>query len=872
MGEVYRARDTRLGRDVAIKVLPPEVTTDPDRRARFDREARALASLNHPHIAAIHGVEEADDVRALVLEFVDGETLAARAQGGRLPVDEALSIAKQVADALEAAHEKGIVHRDLKPGNVMVTRDGMVKVLDFGLAKLAGAHEEDDGRDETATMTAATRPGLLLGTPAYMSPEQVRGKSIDKRTDIWAFGCVLFEMLARRRAFPGDTSSDAVAAILEREPPWDALPASLPAVVVRLLRRCLERDPKHRLHDIADARIELEEVMRTPERGGASPILLRGRDWVPWLVAALTLVAVTVLGFRGWLTSDRSSRPSTIASTSRFTETLSSTMQMAPAPALAVSPDGRQIVYVALQAGVRRLYSRALDESAARSLVGTEGADQPFFSPDGRWIGFFADGSLKKVSVAGGTPITLCDAASPRGGTWAPDNTIIFAPAPTSVLLRVSASGGMPQPVTELNREVNEASHRWPSVSAGGDVLVFGGGPTVTSRSWNESHLVAQSLKTGERRVVVPHGTYPQFAGDHLLYVQDRIVYAQAFDPGRLDVSGEAAPVLEQVETGGLNGGAYQFALSATGTLLYAQGAPHAALSFVWVDRQGTEEPLPVPPGEYSTPRLSPDGRQVASTVTSSTGSDVWVYDLSRSTGTRVTTGDRSLWPLWSPDGSRVLYASSRTGSTNVYSRSAGGGGAEEQLTVTAYTIFPQSISSDGKVLVTVTTPTTRAALSILELNGTRSTTTFHAPPAAAVLDAAVSPDGHWVAYVSNESGRNEVYARPFPGAGAPTQVSTAGGSEPAWARSGRELFFRNGPDVMAVEIAGRADTLSVGPPKKLFSGNYISSGVRVGYDVSAAGRFLFVKLSASPVDPRRLQIVVNWFDELDARMSRSGR
>jgi serine/threonine-protein kinase len=549
-------------------------------------------------------------------------------------------------------------------------------------------------------------------------------------------------------------------------------------------------------------------------------------------------------------------------------------MQFALAPAVAVSPDGRQIVYVAVQDGVRRLYIRALDEATARSLAGTDGADQPFFSPDGRWIGFFANAELKKVSVAGGTPIAVCAAPNPRGGAWAPDNTIIFAPSPASVLLRVSASGGMPQPVTTLNREVNEASHRWPRVSADGEVLAFGGGPTVTSRSWNESHLVVQSLKTGERRVVVPHGTYPQFAGDRLLYVQDRIVYAQAFDSGRLDVSGEAIPVLEQVETGGINGGAYQLALSAAGTLLYGQGAPHASSSLVWVDRQGTEEPLPIPPGEYSWPRLSHDGRQLAATVTSATGSDVWVYDLSRSTGTRVTTGDRNLWPIWSPDGTRVLYASSRTGSTNVYSRPAGGGGAEEQLTATDYTSFAHSISSDGKALVvSELTPTTPAALRILTLNGTRNATTFYAPPpGAGVVNAAISPDGRWLAYTTTESGRNEVYARPFPGGGAATQVSTAGGSEPAWARSGRELFFRNGPDVMAVEIDNRADTLSVGPPKKLFSGNYLTAGVRVGYDVSAAGRFLFVKPSAAPVDPRRVQVVVNWFDELDARMSRSGR
>ena len=803
MGEVYRARDTRLKRDVALKILPEGFANHPVRLARLQREAEVLASLNHPNIANIYGIEESGEVRALVLELVEGETLADRIARGPVPLNEALSIAKQMAEALEAAHEQAVIHRDLKPSNIKVRQDGMVKLLDFGLAKLvAPASEPDLEVTASATMTlpVETAAGVILGTPAYMSPEQARGYVVDKRSDIWAFGCVLYEMLTGKRTFQGPTSSDVMAAILDR------------------------------------------------------------------VVAAL----FAARGF--WGAGRTEGNASAARSVVRFTETLPEDTQLAPAPALAVSPDGRRFGYVGIRRGTRTLYIRDVNQVAAHTMPGTEGADQPFFSPDGQWIGFFAEGKLKKVSVAGGAPLTLADASGARGGTWGTDNSIIFAPSAASALLRVSADGGSPQPATTLDRTQNEASHRWPQFLPGGEAIVYSAGPTVSVFGWIEARVLAQSLKTGARRVLVQHGTFPHYAASgHLLYFQGGIAYAQRFDPNQLQVSGEAMPVLDRVPTlGGINAGAFELALSPTGTMAYVPGVTREGQSLVWVNRDGREQTIAIPTGTYgSGPRVSPDGRQIAVTVVGTAESDIWVYDLSRTTATRLTFGGRNLWPVWTPDGARIAYASSREGSTNAYWKHADGSGAEEQLTTSLETYFPQSFSPDGRMLLLSQLP---GRVSALPLEAPRKPSVFQTGQGVA-SDAAFSPTGRWIAYISNESGRSEVYVRPYPGPGATIPVSTSGGDAPMWARSGRELFYLQGDAMMAVDVAENRDKLSVGTPKRLFAGNYGVGGVRAAYDVAIdAQRFLMVKISGIQDDSSRFTVVINWPDEIDARFLQDRR
>jgi serine/threonine-protein kinase len=877
MGEVYRARDTRLKRDVALKILPEDFANHPVRLARLQREAEVLASLNHPNIANIYGIEESGGLRALVLELVEGETLADRIERGPVPLNEALSIARQIAEALEAAHEQAIIHRDLKPSNIKVRQDGTVKVLDFGLAKLVAPASEPDldaTASSTITLPLETGAGVILGTPAYMSPEQARGYPVDKRSDIWAFGCVLYEMLTGKRTFQGPTSSDVMAAILEREPHWRALPTATPSSVRRLVQRCLDKDSKRRLRDIGDARIDLDEALIAPPPidGESRTLAWHRSQWVAWSLAAVAVIVAALFATRGFWSAVRSDRvPSSGRSVVRFTETLPDDTQLAPAPALAVSADGRRFAYVGIRRGTRTLYIRDVNQVSPRAMPGTEGADEPFFSPDGQWIGFFAEGKLKKVPVAGGAPLTLCDAPGPRGATWGADNSIIFAPSAASALLRVSADGGNPQPVTTLDRTQNEASHRWPQFLPGGEAIVYSAGPTVSVFGWIEARVLAQSLKTGARRVVVQHGTFPHYApSGHLLYFQGGIAYAQLFDPDRLQVSGEAMPVLERVPNlGGINGGAFEFALSSTGTLAYAPGVTREPQSLVWVSRDGKEQTIAIPSGTYGGgPRLSPDGRQIAVTVVGTAESDIWVYDLARTTATRLTFGGSNLWPVWTPDGARIAYASSRQGSTNAYWKQADGSGAEEQLTTSLETYFPHSFSPDRRILVLSQLP---GRVAILPLEA-RKPWVFQTGEGVAT-DPALSPNGRWIAYTSNESGRNEVYVRPYPGPGPAIAVSTSGGDAPMWGRSGREVFFQQGDAMMAVDVAEGRDKLSVGTPKRLFAGYYGFGGVRAGYDVAIdAQKFLMVKLPGVPDNPSRFTVVFNWPDEIDARFLQDRR
>jgi len=891
MGEVYRARDTRLGREVAIKILPPAFKNDPDRLARFEREARLLASLNHPHIGAIYGVEGADDLTALVMELVEGEDLAQRLARGAMPLDEALPIAKQIAEALEGAHEQGIIHRDLKPANVKVRADGTVKVLDFGLAKAmepTGTRSPSFSMSPMITTPPMTQAGMILGTAAYMSPEQARGATVDKRADLWAFGVVLWEMLTGTGLFQGATVSDRLAAVLRAEPDWTTLPASTPAPIRRLLRRCVEKDRKRRLESAADARLEIEDALTAPstsDGAGAQPGPAPHSAWsraLPWGVAvtALTgLMGVLVL----W-------GPWPAVAPPRVTRTTITTSGLAALTIngfdrdLALSPDGTHIVYVGNRG--TQLFVRALD---ALEPVGIASGQLrgPFVSPDGRWVGFVdnnvSGNTLRKVAITGGPPITIASLDSIlRGATWAPDDTIIFATDSATGLLRMSAGGGTPEVLTRPDRAQGEADHVWPEILPGSRAVVF----TIMAQSGglDAAQVAVRDLRTGMQKVLVRGGSHPHYVGSrpgspkraeleggHLVYVAAGTLRAIPFDPARLETHGTAVPVLTRLVTTG--DGVGDFAAASDGTLVYvdAPGSlPANARTLVWVDRTGKEEPIAAPPRVYAQPRLSPDGSRLA-LYGIGQENDLWIWDLRRATLTRLTLDPGQDWfHVWTPDGQRIIFSSNRGGQLNLWWQAADGTGAAERLTTSSNNQFATGITPDGTAVVfDEQTPTMRRDLLQLALDGTRRVT----PLLQTEFDernGSVSPDGRWLAYESNSSGSVEIYVRPFPNVGGGQWlVSRAGGKTPLWARSGKELFYVAADGALLrvpVEASGR--TWNTGTPTKLLEGRYlteVSAGVRM-YDVSPDGqRFLMIKALGTDASaaPPALIVVQHWDEEL---------
>jgi len=868
MGEVYRARDSKLGRDVALKVLPQAFAREADRLSRFQREAKVLASLNHPNIASIYGLEDSGSTHALVMELVEGPTLADRIRQGPIPIEEVLKIAKQICEALEYAHERGIVHRDLKPANVKVTSDDAVKVLDFGLAK---ALESDPSSIDISTSPTisrmATLAGVLLGTAAYMSPEQAKGKAVDRRADIWAFGCVLYEMLTGKMAFHGESVTDTLAAVIRAEPDWSQLPAATPIRVRVLLQRCLQKDPKQRLRDIGDARISLDEVLAgapDPSLAGAAGIsaLLRQRTLILGLGGVLVAV---VTGFAIWNLKPTPSEPPPIVS--RYVITLPPGQQLAgldSGPAVALSSDGTHLAYVATQGGTQQIYLRAMDSLEARPIPGTERATNPFFSPDGQWLGFFADRTLKKISVSGGAALTLGDATQPHGASWSSQGMIGVATTAIGVLQQVADAGGAPQPLTRL--EKGESTHRWPEFLPGGKALLFGA--SQLSSNWTNSQITVQSVGRDDRRNLIPGGTQPRYApSGHLVYAQRGSLMAVPFDPQRLAVTGSAAPVVEDVLQS-INTGAAQYSISATGSLVYIPGGIQAAQrTLVWVDRKGIEQALPVSPRPYRYPRLSPDGRRVAVTIEESE-SNIWIYDLARDTLARLTfQGNFNLLGAWTPDGKRIVFQSTKEGTGNIFWQLADGSGGLERLASSEYTQTPDSWTPDGQSLAFVEINPTGYDIGVLRMSDRKAQPFLRTPFNES--GPRFSPDGHWLAYVSDESGRNEIYVQPYPGPGGKWQISTEGGSEPAWNPKGRELFYRNGDKMMAVDIATQP-SFGAGKPRMLFQGQYVPTPVTLSnYDVSPDGqRFLMLKASEQAgAAPMQINVVLNWFEELKQKV-----
>jgi eukaryotic-like serine/threonine-protein kinase len=858
MGEVYRARDTKLGRDVAIKILPDAFTADPDRLARFEREARVLATLNHPHIGAIYGFEESNPspgsgqaaVRALVLELVEGETLADRVARGPVPLADALRIARQIAEALEAAHEKGIVHRDLKPANIKVTPDGVVKVLDFGLAKVfAGDGAASDlSQSPTFTVTAA-REGAIMGTPAYMSPEQARGKTVDKRADIWAFGAVLYEMLTGRRAFEGDDVSDTLARVLMKEPDWTALPATVPPAVVTVMRRCLQKDRKQRVRDIGDVSLAMEGAFETAvSQTTVSTTSSTSRGRLA-LMAALAVAVLVAIAFA-------------IPAVRYLRETpppearLDIVMPATTDPfSFALSPDGRQIVFVAAGDGASRLWVRPLDKTTAQPLAGTEGASYPFWSPDSRSVGFFADNKLKRIDLAGGSPQTLTDAYN-RGGTWSPDGVILFTPTTRSPLFRIAASGGAAVAVTKVEKLL---SHRFPQFLPGGRQFLFYALGTPETQGIYLGALDAPETK----RLTAADAAGVYDPAGWLLFIRGGTLLAQHLDLPRQELTGDPVTVADQVA---IDSPTYASAVSvsAAGLVAYWAGAAGAnRRQLTWFDRAGKALGTVGAPDEngLTAPRLSPDGRRVAVLRTVQGNTDIWLLDADRTI--RFTfDAARDIFPIWSPDGSRIAFDSNRKSHDDLYQKLSSGAGSEELLVESAQDKFANDWSADGRfILYQSLDPQTSLDLWVLPLQGDRKPFVYLKTNFDERL-GQFSPDGRWVAYQSNESGRFEIYVRPFPGPGGQWQISTAGGITARWGAGGKEVEYI-GPDgtLMAAPIAVNGATIEPGRPVALFRTRIVGGGTDINfganYDIARDGRILINTVLDDAASP--ITLLMNW-------------
>jgi serine/threonine-protein kinase len=865
MGVVYRARDTKLKRDVAIKMLPRDVASDPERLARLQREAEVLASLNRPNIAHLYGIEGSQETTALVMELVEGPTLADRIAAGPIPIDEALPIVRQVVDALEAAHEQGVVHRDMKPANIKVRPDGVVKVLDFGLAKALDPASSQSSHSLAPTMTtpAATEAGSILGTAPYMSPEQAIGKPVDKRTDIWAFGCTVYEMLAGTAPYARETKAETLVAILEREPDWAALPAATPASVRRLLARCLTKDARRRLRDIGDARVDLDDEASAgeasmPRRSSSAPTIVQS-------IAGLVLTAV-ITGALVWtFKPSAASRP--LSSVARLV--------IVPPPGevfdtdnfgVAISPDGRRVAYVAARdADRKRIYLRDVEQFDSLPLPGTDGGDAPFFSPDGQWIGFVAGGKLRKTRVDGGQPQTITEAVQANSAvavaSWERDDNIYFTPTPGTGIWRVPSSGGTPVATTMLRESEN--SHRWPQLLHDGASLLF------SASTGSDSQVYVQSLATGERRPIARGLGARYLPSGHLIYVQGGALMAVRFDVNRLETVGDARPVLTsfmqavRLRNGTVTNQVPQISVSTAGTIAYlpARSKP-LQRSLVWVSRAGVETPSGASGGVYFQPRLSPDGSRVAVTISGEDNDDIWLYELARGTWSRLTTGGNNSFPLWSLDGRRLAHVSDRSGPDNMYVKSLDST-QDERLLVSAEANYPFAWTPDDTLVFVKPDPITLQDILMLRRTEAAPTSILSTPFGEG--GPAVSPDGRWLAYVSNESGRNEVYVAPLERPGERSTVSTDGGNEPVWSPNGRELFFRNSNDMLVVDIS-TSPTLSSGKPRRLFTGAYERTlALWPNYDVANDGqRFLMVKMLDPEASPMQINVVLNWIDELN--------
>ena len=893
MGEVWRAEDTRLESAVALKVLPSEFAEDEERLARFEREAKVLASLNHPNIAHLYGLEttipapastSASDtsstetvkgtgnVTFLVMELVEGEGLDEVIARGPIPVDDAIPIAIQIAEALEAAHEAGIVHRDLKPANVKIRPDGAVKVLDFGLAKAWEAEPGDTGLSLSPTLTRhATAAGVILGTAAYMSPEQARGKPVDRRADIWAFGVVLWEMLTGRQLFGGDTVTDVLASVLKETPDLERLPTETPVALRRLVARCLEHDPRQRLQWIGDARLELVDAATGPadgERDVRPPSAPRHRyrEWLGWVTAAVVVAVATIM----WLRSSEE----VDTTLTRFSIGLGTdrALSFIDQPILAFSPDGRMLAMTASDADTARdiILLRRLDQSESEKLDGTVGTGEMFFSPDGMSIAFFADGKLKRASTRGGSVVTLADAPNPRGGVWLPDGTIVYSPEYASGLWRVADTGGVPEEVLAIDTERGERTFRFPHSTPDGEIVLFTVGTLDSPNNYEDATVDAYSLRTGERRNVIEHASMARFAGrDRVVFARSGDLFAVGFDADRLEAAGEAVPVIEDVGGDPSSGAAY-FSIAANGSIAWLAGAVTASDALLTiVDATGTAERLPLTPRGFYQPRFSPDGTRLAFTIGegySGVAGDVWVYTLASRGLSRLTFNGNELYPAWTPDSRRIAFLS-YAAEAGIFTTAADGSSTPERFTPgETVALFPESFSPDGRTLAYTRIGATADVYLVSRGEEARLFESQASCP-------AISPDGRWVAYSSPGAGTSSVFVRPLQGDGK-WQVSPNLGGYPRWSRDGGRLFYidigTSKRPLMAVDVAP-GDSFRAGPPQVVvenLGGAFVTSTAPASnWDVAPSGdRFVFVEFERKARAASQVEVALNWASTLPVK------
>jgi Tol biopolymer transport system component/predicted Ser/Thr protein kinase len=862
MGEVYRARDTRLERIVAVKILPDHLSDRAELRERFEREARTIASLNHPHICTLYDIGLQDGTNFLVMEYLEGETLAERLKKGPLLLDQVLQYAIEIADALDKAHRKGITHRDLKPGNIMLTKSGTT-LLDFGLAKLRGPQAAVANLSALPTEGSnLTSQGSIVGTLQYMAPEQLEGKEVDARTDIFSFGTVVYEMATGKKAFEGKTSASVMAKILETDPPpISSLQPMTPPQLDRVVKKCLAKEPEGRWQaasDLTDAlkwiaeggsQVTLAPAATAPAQGSRRPIGLG--------LAALGILAIGSIAT--WYLKPSLPRP---PSPAHLVVALPPGDRLAPLNIpVEISPDGTQLAYVATRNGVDQLFLRALDDTEAKPIPGTEGAFNPFFSPDGQWIGFFAQGKMKKVSIHGGVPVTLCDAGLSGGASWGVDDSIVFAPTRDSGLWQVSATGGKAQILTTPDPAKGEFN-RYPQILPSGKGVLF---TATNGAGWDESRIELLRLDTKERIVLVRGGNTGRYVpSGHLIYYRAGSLLAVPFDLARLEVKGTSPITVADGVRKAFGAGGADYSVSTAGTLAYISASPHQFESrLVWEDRQGGGKPTPAPPRAYSGLTLSRDGKQAAVTITSDT-QRVWTYDLARGTLTQLTSEQGSRRdPVWTPDGKRLAYRSNKAGGWSLFWRPSDGSGSEERLTTSDKQQIPESFSPDGQLLaIEETHSTTANDIWVLHLSDYKEQPFLQTP--ADEYAPQFSPDGRWLAYISDESGGAEVYVQPYPGPGRKWRISSGGGAGPRWNPNGRELFYQNGDKMMAVDVT-TSPSFSVGTPKMLF---VVEAEDIADWDVSPDGqRFLMIKPVEQQQAATQINVVLNWFEELKQKV-----
>ena len=857
MGEVYRARDVKLKREVAIKILPESLAEDSERIARFQREAELLASLNHENIAIVHDFEEAGARQFLVMEFVEGDTLTDRLKRGPLPLDEVLQIGKQIAEALEAAHQKGITHRDLKPSNIKIAGDGKVKVLDFGLAKMLDTPASLDASNSPTLMSGTA--GMILGTAAYMSPEQARGKTVDRRTDIWALGCVLYQALTGRQAFAGENVSDTIAAVLRGEPDWSVIPAGTPRRLRDLLQRCLRKDPHQRLHDAADARIELEEAATSSEA-------LEKPRAMTYLFAALAfaLLAGAAIASAFWWTLRRplneSSRPMHL---SVELEPPAVSAATAFDDVFALSPDGQFIVYLATRDGKRQLFLRGIGDSVSKPISGTEDGVTPFFSPDGQWIGFLSGRELKKVPISGGSPTAIATISSLAfaGAFWDSDNRIVFVPDFNGGIWSVSANGGTPQLLLKTDVEKDRIAFQDPTVlpRAKGILFAMVSGHATT---FDEVDIAVLEPGATEPRILLHGGTTARYVPTgHLVYVRGGSLFSVPFDLSRLAVTGTPVAAVEGLEKNAW--GSSLYSVSDDGTLVYERAASvQRGNLLIQVDRKGNIQTITDGRSYPSEFALSPNGRQVAARVLA-VNDDIWTYDVASGTPLRLTfEAFDEIFPVWTPDGRRIAFGS-RTGS--IFWKSSDGTGQREEISRGQYTRYPGSFSPDGKTLAFVEFhPSTQGDIWLIPLDGNRQAQPFQNTEADE-WSPRFSPDGRWIAYASNETGRQEIYIRPIGSAGGRKRISTEGGTWPTWARNSREIFFANGDKIAAVTLDAEGNRIG---QQRIVVDTPRVAGYRFEpdaplYDVMPDDEHFVLRLTPQYASPTHYNLTLKWFSEL---------